>query len=171
MAEQSERWTSDHLLAAKGTKIYGDMWRELLRPAADEVRALEHEYRPHLATQHIDGDLPLQAQLRARRASRPLARMERHLRAAIAEAQKLDAEYKRAYEELPRRRQERRRKRNLKKVQRRELAAARKTGNSAQVHAFIRAVNKTPPGGSPESPGDGQDAPTFMEFLAQQRRA
>ncbi|WP_130800157.1 hypothetical protein [Streptomyces otsuchiensis] len=102
----ARRWTSEHLMQPGGTGMYVAQQRERLRQMADEIHALQSEYRSDLETVDIEGDRPLEARVRAYLASRPLAQLERDLRHAVNHIKRLETEHKKRFEELPKKRRQ-----------------------------------------------------------------
>lgn len=173
----SERWTSDHLTTPGGTAIYAAQQRERFRQLADEVQALLREYRADLESVKLDGDKPFEARMRAYRASRPLARLEKDLRDAVTDAGKLDKEYIRLYVRLPEKREKRMKEKALEKDRKRGVSDARSMNTAGQIQGLgmglqsqdeEKGLAKTDSVYAPAQ-GGGQDQ-TFMDFL-QQRRA
>ncbi|MEE1787731.1 hypothetical protein PUR71_33210 [Streptomyces sp. SP17BM10] len=157
----ANRWTSDHLTAPGGTAIYAAQQRERLRQMADEVQALLREYRADLESVRLDGDKPLEHKVRAFLATRPLAKLESHLREAVNAAGKLDAEYNRRYVELPKKRAKRAQEKALEKAQKKGLQAAQDTravNTAANLHGISSGLAERPD-------GNGQQAPAFLDFL------
>jgi hypothetical protein len=171
MSQNNNRWTSDHLMKPGGTALYGAQQRERLRQMADEVRALLGEYRADLENIKFDGDKPLEARVRAFLASRPLAQLEKDLRAAVNHAGKLDAEYQRRFVELPVKRQEKAEKKELEKARKKGLNTARSVNAAGQINGLSHALTE-PTGDGKGIAGkagpDGGDQ-TFLDYL--ERRA
>ncbi|MFF2951793.1 hypothetical protein ACFVVU_10700 [Kitasatospora sp. NPDC057965] len=156
------RWTSDHLREPGGTAIYAAQQRERLRQMADEVQSLLREYRADLESVHIEGDRPGQRKVRAFLATRPLAKLESHLREAVNAAGKLDAEYNRRFVELPKKRAERAANKALEKSAKAGAEAARSANavnTAATLHSISAATTETPDGKA------GGKPPAFLDFL------
>ncbi|MFF0415617.1 hypothetical protein ACFYUY_34965 [Kitasatospora sp. NPDC004745] len=160
-------WTSEHLLKPQGTNLYAAQQRERLRQMANEVQGLLSEYRAALEDIHIDGDKPLEAKVRAFRATRPMAALEKHLRAAVNEAGKIDAVYNRLYVELPVKREKRATAKALQKAHK----AGIKSGQGMQAVNTAANLNGIAVGISENQHGNGdgnsqeRPAATFLDFL------
>ncbi|MET8698248.1 hypothetical protein ABZW10_05145 [Kitasatospora sp. NPDC004723] len=157
----ANRWTSDHLTAPGGTAIYAAQQRERLRQMADEVQALLREYRADLESVRLDGDKPLEPKVRAFLATRPLAKLESHLREAVNAAGKLDAEYNRRYVELPKKRAKRAAEKALEKSRKKGLQVAQDTrsvNTAANLHGISSGLAGNPG-------GNAEQAPAFLDFL------
>ncbi|WP_030298992.1 hypothetical protein [Streptomyces katrae] len=167
MPENSNRWTSDHLMKPGGTALYAAQQRERLRQMADEVRALLGEYRADLENIKFDGDKPYEARIRAYLASRPLAQLEKDLRDAVNHAGKLDAEFQRRYVELPEKRERKAEKKELEKAQKKGLATARAVNTAGHLNGLTSALDE-PSGdgkGVVQKTGTGGGQNTFLDFL------
>ncbi|MFF8775090.1 hypothetical protein [Kitasatospora sp. NPDC015120] len=160
-------WTSEHLLRPQGTNLYAAQQRERLRQMANEVQALLSEYRSALENIRIDGDKPLEAKVRAFRATRPMAALEKHLRAAVNEAGKIDSAYNRLYVELPVKREKRATAKALQKAHKAGLKNAQgmhAVNTAASLHGISSGISADQNGNGGE---DGQEkpVPTFLDFL------
>ncbi|MER5353426.1 hypothetical protein ABT093_24210 [Kitasatospora sp. NPDC002551] len=160
-------WTSEHLLRPQGTGLYAAQQRERLRQMANEVQGLLSEYRSALETIKIDGDKPLEAKVRAFLATRPMAALEKHLRAAVNEAGKIDSAYNRLYVKLPVKREKRAAAKALQKAHKAGLKSTQGmqgVNTAANLHGiaagFTDQQNGNGDGNAQEKP-----APTFLDFL------
>ncbi|GAA2154341.1 hypothetical protein GCM10009760_53170 [Kitasatospora kazusensis] len=136
-------WTSEHLLRPNGTALYAAQQRERLRQMANEVLGLLHEYQSALGEIRIDGDKPLEHKVRAFRAARPMASLEKHLRDAVADAGKVDTAYTRLYVELPKKREARAKGKELKKANKGGLQGvqeAQALNTAASLHGIGASV-------------------------------
>ncbi|MCZ0983761.1 hypothetical protein O1L60_44150 [Streptomyces diastatochromogenes] len=167
MPENSNRWTSDHLMKPGGTAVYAAQQRERLRQMADEVRTLLGEYRADLENLKFDGDKPFEARLRAYLASRPLAQLEKDLRAAVNHVGKLDPEFQRRYVELPAKREEKADKKELEKAHKKGLATARAVNTAGHLNGISSALAEPTGDGKGVVQKTGTDGPhnTFLDFL------
>jgi hypothetical protein len=177
MSEINTRWTSDHLRRPGGTAVYAAQMRERLRQMADEVQALQREYRADLESERLDGDRPFEAKFRAYQAARPLSNLESDLRSAVTNAGKLDKEYQRRYVELPVKREKKKREKALEQDRKKGLANSRAMNTAGQVQGLAlglsepedgKDLSKVPAGSVYVPPQAGQEQ-SFMDFL--QKRA
>jgi hypothetical protein len=160
-------WTSEHLLKPQGTNLYAAQQRERLRQMANEVQALLHEYRAALENIRIDGDKPLEPRVRAFRATRPMAALEKHLRDAVNAAGKIDASYNRFYVELPQKREARANAKALRKANKagtQNGQGIQAVNTAASLHGISAGFSENPNG---NGVGNVQDRPasTFLDFL------
>ncbi|MFE7524684.1 hypothetical protein ACFU7Y_03070 [Kitasatospora sp. NPDC057542] len=160
-------WTSEHLLKPQGTNLYAAQQRERLRQIANEVQGLLSEYRAALENIRIDGDKPLEPKIRAFRATRPMAALEKHLRDAVNASGKIDASYNRFYVELPKKREERAKAKELQKAHK----AGIKNGQGMQAVNTAASLHGIAAGFSENRNGNGdgntqeKPASTFLDFL------
>ncbi|WP_043478102.1 hypothetical protein [Kitasatospora sp. MBT66] len=160
-------WTSEHLLKPQGTNLYAAQQRERLRQMANEVQSLLSEYRSALEEIRIDGDKPLEHKVRAFRATRPMANLEKNLRAAVNEAGKIDAAFNRLYVELPVKREKRATAKALQKAHKAGLKNAQGTqslNTAANLHGISAGIT-----GEQDRNGNGnateKPVSTFLDFL------
>ncbi|MFB7672243.1 hypothetical protein ACFC26_12585 [Kitasatospora purpeofusca] len=160
-------WTSEHLLRPQGTGLYAAQQRERLRQMANEVQGLLSEYRSALEDIHIDGDKPLEAKVRAFRATRPMAALEKHLRAAVNEAGKIDTSFNRLYVELPVKREKRATAKALQKAHKAGVKngqGMQAVNTAANLHGIAAGFSENQNG---KDEGNSQEKPaaTFLDFL------
>ncbi|MGW7445002.1 hypothetical protein [Kitasatospora sp. NPDC054795] len=160
-------WTSEHLLKPQGTALFAAQQRERLRQMANEIQGLLSEYRAALENIRIDGDKPLEPKVRAFRATRPMASMEKHLREALNEAGDVDAEFIRFYKELPVKREQRAAAKALRKARRAEAKKGRgmqAVDTAAGLHGIASGFSESQ---RESSEGKSQEKPaaTFLDFL------
>lgn len=105
MTTNPDRWTADDLLNQNHIGIYTEQVLTALRQMAEDFRALGLEVRDACKAEPPAGDNNVQAHWHARQLSRPLLAMEADMRAAMGQARKLEATYRRLYIDLPRNRQ------------------------------------------------------------------
>ncbi len=160
-------WTSEHLLKPQGTALYAAQQRERLRQMANEVQGLLGEYRAALEEIRIDGDKPMEHKVRAFRATRPMASLEKNLREAVKEAGKIDAAFNRLYVELPEKREKRATAKALQKAHKAGIKNGQGTqavNTAASLHG-ISAAFSAEQGANGDGKGQEKPASTFLEFL------
>ncbi|MEU7522467.1 hypothetical protein AB0A85_22790 [Kitasatospora aureofaciens] len=160
-------WTSEHLLRPQGTNLYAAQQRERLRQMANEVQALLHEYKSALENIRFEGDKPMEAKVRAFRATRPMAALEKHLRDAVNAAGKIDASYNRFYVELPVKREARAKAKALQKANKagtQNAQGIQAVNTAANLHGISAGLAENPNGNGDGTPKD-QPPATFLDFL------
>ncbi|MFE4356136.1 hypothetical protein [Kitasatospora sp. NPDC056800] len=160
-------WTSEHLLKPQGTALYAAQQRERLRQIANEVQGLLSEYRAALENIRIDGDKPLEPKVRAFRATRPMAALEKHLREALNDAGDIDAEYTRFYKELPVKREQRAAAKALRKARKAEAKKGRgmqAVDTAAGLHGIASGFSEGQSETGVEKVQE-KSAATFLDFL------
>ncbi len=167
MSQTNRGWTSDHLLKPNGTALYADQQRERLRQMANEVLGLLHEWRASLGEIRIEGDKPWEHKTRAARAAKPMANLEKHLRQAVADAERIHTTYTRLYVELPVKRAERAKAKDLKKAARAEVRSAREMqamNTASSLNGIGSGIySDQSEGGNGNSQEKG--SVTFLDFL------
>ncbi|GGZ96842.1 hypothetical protein GCM10010371_65960 [Streptomyces subrutilus] len=118
----TEKWTADHLRVPANRAIHVEQRRRQLLPVVDDLRRLAREVEALVGEiDTIEGDVPGQAWVRARRVTRPLYKAADDVEKAIGDLVAFNARYERSYEELPAKRAKQREEREEKR--RRKLSA------------------------------------------------
>ncbi|WAU84899.1 hypothetical protein O1Q96_37545 [Streptomyces sp. Qhu-G9] len=167
MHDNSTRWTSDHLTKPGGTALYAAQQRERLRQMADQVQALLGEYQADLEAVRIDGDKPFERRLRAYFASRPLANLEKSLRAAVNAIGKLDPEFQRRFVELPAKREQKAEAKALEKARSSGASSSRSVNTAAHLQSLSQGLQEPAAGGTGLAATNSPEGaePTFLGFL------
>ncbi|MFJ1796539.1 hypothetical protein [Kitasatospora griseola] len=160
-------WTSDHLLKPNGTALFAAQQRERLRQMANEVQGLLHEYQASLGEIRIEGDKPWDAKVRAKRAAKPMASLEKHLRQAVVDAERIHTSYTRFYVELPLKRAEQAKAKELKKAAKDGIRSGREQqslNTASALHGIGQGVYSDQNGNVPENPQKTESV-SFLDFL------
>ncbi|MGW2401783.1 hypothetical protein ACWCYY_35040 [Kitasatospora sp. NPDC001664] len=160
-------WTSDHLLKPNGTALFADQQRERLRQMANEVQGLLHEYRASLGEIRLDGDKPWDAKTRAKRAAKPMASLEKHLREAVVDAERIHTAYTRYYVELPIKRAERAKAKELKKAAKAGVRSGQEQqslNTASALHGIGQGIYVDQNGNAPGNP-EKTESISFLSFL------
>ncbi|MER5866142.1 hypothetical protein [Kitasatospora sp. NPDC002040] len=167
MSQINRGWTSDHLLKPNGTSLYADQQRERLRQMANEALGLLHEYQASLGEIRIDGDKPWDRKSRAKRAAKPMASLEKHLRQAVTDAERIHTEYTRLYVELPLKRAERAKAKELKKAAKSSVRGGQEQqamNTASALHGIGQGVYVDQKGNASGNP-EKKESVTFLDFL------
>ncbi|MFI5621489.1 hypothetical protein [Streptomyces sp. NPDC051567] len=120
----AEKWTAAHLTVPRNRAIHIEQRRAQLLPVVDDLRRLAREVEALVGEiDAIEGDVPGQAWVRARRVTRPLYKAADDVERAVSDLVAFNARYERSYEELPAKRARRREEKRRRKLAAGQAAA------------------------------------------------
>lgn len=130
----AEKWTSEHLRSSVDRAIHLEQRRAQLLPIVDDLRRLAREMDAEVKEMDaIEGDLPGQAKLRAWHVAKPLFQAADDVEKALADLISFNARFQKAYEELPKKREQKRRRKALAKSGQPEAIESGPAGTAVQA--------------------------------------